>query len=321
MNLSKKDEMDLNTILFVEPKLWSFVCFILLSTAAVVANLLLIFAMINDPLKCFGNATSYFVFNLAMSDFLNSLFIMEDSLLWLTKFRSVQGLPKTWMIINIGLFETMILVNFTSLFSLALERCLGIVFPLWHKVHVTQKVCRAWIAAVWSLMTIFGTVRYTYSIYYNDEQVYKHLGIVPWLLSFLATIVCYSIASFSVRRRRLALKKTTAISGITFRSNQIRLRNENQFLSTIFIITIVLIFGVALGLILHCVKYNIFTMNKNDDVTYLYDVADMLLLLNFFVNPFIYLWRLPKYRKTFQMLYCRRRNRTKPYVKENKRRT
>ena len=155
------------------------------------------------------------------------------------------------MIINIGLFETMILVNFTSLFSLALERCLGIVFPLWHKVHVTQKVCRAWIAAVWSLMTIFGTVQYTYSIYYNDEQVYKHLGIVPWLLSFLATIVCYSIASFSVRRRRLVLKKSTATSEMTYRVNQIRLRNENRFLSTIFIITIVLIVGSACSVIFH----------------------------------------------------------------------
>ena len=153
--------MELNTILLVEPKLWSFVCFILLLTTAVAANVLLMFAMIKDPLQCFGNATSYFVFNLAILDFLNSLFFLEDSLLWLTKFRSVQGLPRTWMIINIGLFETMAFVNFTSQFSLALERCLGIVLPLWHKVHVTQKVCRMWIAAVWLLVTIFIFVRYT----------------------------------------------------------------------------------------------------------------------------------------------------------------
>ena len=300
--------MELNTILFAEPKLWSFVCFIFLSTTAVVANGLLMFAMIKDPLKCFGNTTSNFVLNLAISDFLNPLFFMEDSLLWLTKFGSVQGLPRTWMIINIGLFETMVLGNFISLFSLALERCLGIVLPLWHKVHVTQKVCRVWIAADWLLVTIFVFVRYTYSIYYNDEKIYQHLGIVPWLLIFLATILCYSIALLLVRRRQLPLKKNTSISDITFRSNQIRLRNENQFLSTIFIITIVLIFGVALGLISHSVKYNIFTMSINEDVTYLYDFANMLLLLNFTVNTFIYLWRLPKYRRTFQMLYCRRRN-------------
>ena len=300
--------MELNTILFAEPKLWSFICFILLSTTAVVANGLLMFAMIKDPLKCFGNTTSYFVFNLAISDFLNSLFFLEDSLLWLTKFRSVQGLPRTWMIINISLFETIVLVNFTSLFSLALERCLGIVLPLWHKVHVTQKVCRVWIAAVWLLVTIFVFVRYTYSIYYNDEQVYKHLGIVPWLSNFLATIMCYSIASFSVRRRRLALKKNTAISEMTYRVNQIRLRSENQFLSTIFIITILLIVGSASSVIFHSVKYKFLSMDTSDNITFLYDLSDMLFILNFVLNPFIYLWRLPKYRKTFQVLYCRRIN-------------
>ena len=119
--------------------------------------------------------------------------------------------------------------------------------------------------------------------------MYKHLGIVPWLLSFLATIVCYSIASFSVRRRRLVLKKSTAISEMTYRVNQIRLRNENRFLSTIFIITIEYCFDRWKRILcdFSLAKYNFFTMETiSDNVTFLYDLSDMLFLLNLVLNPF-----------------------------------
>jgi hypothetical protein len=36
-------------------------------------------------------------------------------------------------------------------------------------------------------------------------------------------------------------------------------------------------------------------------------MADTLLFLNMAVNPFLYIWRLPKYRKTFLLMYCCRK--------------
>jgi hypothetical protein len=36
-------------------------------------------------------------------------------------------------------------------------------------------------------------------------------------------------------------------------------------------------------------------------------MADTLFFLNMAVNPFLYIWRLPKYRKTFLLMYCCRK--------------
>ena len=75
--------MDLNTILHVRgtETLEFRLSYTANNNRSSSKSFVIIFAMLNDPLKCFGNVTSYFVFNLAISDFLNSLFIMEDSLL------------------------------------------------------------------------------------------------------------------------------------------------------------------------------------------------------------------------------------------------
>ena len=84
---------------------------------------------VKDPLKCFLNATSYFTFHLAFSDLLNSLIFMEESLLWLTKFGGINGLPRAFRILNNLVFQVVFIVNPPSIFSLVLECCLSIVSP------------------------------------------------------------------------------------------------------------------------------------------------------------------------------------------------
>ena len=91
MNSSEEEVIKFAPVFFVEIKNWSFVYYIVVSTITLLANVLLIFAMLKDPLKCFLNATSYFIFHLAISDLLISLVFMEESLLWLTKFGGING--------------------------------------------------------------------------------------------------------------------------------------------------------------------------------------------------------------------------------------
>ena len=307
MNSSKEEPIKFVPIFFAKTQLWSFVYYIAVTTFAIFANSLLIFAMLKDPLKCFRNATSIFVFHLAFSDLLNSLEFMEESLLWLTKYGGMDGLPWPFRTLNYLVFEVFFFSNMPSIFSLALERCLGIVFPLWHKVNITAKVCYTWIMMIWVFGGVVVAIRFTFLIYFHQEQMYLYTAKCTWGILITATLICYLVGVITVRKRRLALKKNTAISKVGQELAEVRLRNENRFLFAMFIIFVGFFLGVIPSMTTFWLLDVVWMNTTNNAIALLYNITDMILLLNFAANTCIYLWRLPKYRKTFQVLYCKKR--------------
>ena len=304
MNSSEDEVIKFLPVFYVEIKTWSFVYYMVVTTITILANGLLIFAMLKDPLKCFLNATSYFIFHLAFSDLLNSLMFMEESLLWLTKFGGINGLPRAFRILNFVAFQVLFYANPPSIFSLALERCLSIVFPLWHKVNVTTGVCRIWLAMIWVSSGLLVGIRYILIICFQQERAYQVTPISGTMIFLVATLVCYSVCVFTVRKRRLALVKDKAISKASRKSAEVHLRKENCFLRTMFIIFLGFLLGVIPSMVCFWVMISI--ESRNHVIIHIANVTDMMLLLNYAVNTFIYLWRLPKYRRTFQVLYCRK---------------
>ena len=308
MNSSEEEVIKFIPVFYVEIKTWSFVYYLVVTTITILANGLLIFAMLKDPLKCFLNTTSYFIFHLAFSDLFNSVIFMEESLLWLTKFGGVNGfIPRVFRILNSLVFEVVFFASAASIFSLASERCLGIVFPLWHKVKVTTGVCRMWLAMIWVAGALLVGIRYILLICFEQERAYKVMANLGLGMFVVGTLICYSVCAFTVRKRRLALKQDTAISKATQKLAEVRLRNEDRFLRTMFIIFLGFLLGVIPSMVCLWVLDHVVSIeSRNHVIKYTFNVSDMMLLLNYAVNTFIYLWRLPKYRKTFQVLYCRK---------------
>ena len=70
---------------------WSLYLFFIIMS--IIANVLLLFAMYNDSLKCFRNPTSYFIANLGIADLLNSFFHMEELLVSQTAYYRTFHLP------------------------------------------------------------------------------------------------------------------------------------------------------------------------------------------------------------------------------------
>ena len=252
----------------------------------------------------------YFNFYLSLGVFgssYTSLGFMEESLMWLTKYGGIDGLPWPFRILNYLVFEVCFFSNMPSIFSLALESCLGIVFPLWHKVNITAKVCYTWIMVIWLLGGVVVAIRFTFLIYFHQEQMYLYIAKCTWGILITATLICYLIGVITVRKRRLALKKNTAISKVAQELAEVRLRNENCFLFTMFIIFVSFFLGVIPSMTTCGLMDVVWTKTTSNAIELLYNITDMILLLNFAANTFIYLWRLPKYRKTFQVLYCNKR--------------
>ncbi len=287
---------------------WNLTVYLFITIIAAIANVLLLLAIYKNPLKCFRNPTTYFIANLAVVDLLNALFHFEALLVWQTKYVSVYCLPGAWETINSGFGEFAYFLTFPSVAVLALERYVSIAHPLWHQVNVTSRLCYTWIAIVWFVNCIFTVIL---NLVKSDTP--NLLTAYPSIF-YLTTVIVYLLAFISIRKQRFSLLTDSTKSDCTKRLMKLRLRNQNRFLTTVFIINVVLIFGIIPTVIGTHLSYTLEgdeegsgslqeeTVNSSLDV--LSFITDILFLLNMAVNPFLYIWRLPKYRKTFLVMYC-----------------
>ena len=271
-----------------------------------IANGLLLFALFKDPLKCFRTPTSYFIGNLALSDIYFLLLTAEFNSVYLVKLCiSEMNEFDVGFKINIALVYQGYFLSFPSILSVALERYLAIAFPLWHKVHFTPRLCRHWIIAVWIFVVIYSSVNASLEL--NEITSTALLSSTFSMTLFAATPLVYIAGFFSIRMQRLRLKSDHSTSEIARQVAKARLRTENHFLCSICIINCCLLLTTLPWLI----KYfhgsgNIQLCPKTNVVSELVcELTNFSFLLNFAVNPYIYIWRFPKYRKTFLVLYCK----------------
>ena len=121
---------------------------------------------------------------------------------------------------------------------------------------------------------------------------------------YLATILIYFLAFVSIRKQRYLLSTDVTKSEMARKMLKLRLRNQNRFLSTLLIINIVLPFGLISTIISLYLQYRQYVSKTEGTMDVWLPVTNILLFLNTAANPFLYIWRLPKYRKTFSVMYC-----------------
>ena len=181
---------------------------------------------------------------LAVSDLLNLAASLKDVFLTQTQYGSVYRLPKIAGIISIILWEIIFNLTFPSVFSLALERCLAVSRPLWHKVRITSRVCRIWLVAVWLSNLVFSLTSYFILKYLKfSETVFFGFFILP------PTLFVYVFAYVSIRRQHKAMATDDTMSERIRRTNNARLQIQNRFLFTVFVINDILIVGLLPALI------------------------------------------------------------------------
>ena len=296
-------------LFFVRITTWNFIIYSLITLTGAVANGLLLLAAFKDPLKCFRSPTSYFVVNLAVSDFLNSLILFTELCLSLTHYGSVYGLPTLALNIYLPFFNFVFLLTFPSVFSVAVERFLAISRPLWHKVHLTRQVCRRWLTVLWIVNILYTGL--THAFYYKEFPMISQICELSYpSFFFMATLFINFYAYVSIRRHNEGLPTNDSSSENYRHTTEARLKSHNRFLFTVFIINITLVFCILPTLII------LYFMTEEDDhgfgfstnviLSVFFTALDILYILNSSGNPFVYIWRLPKYRRTFFVLYCER---------------
>ncbi|XP_046849249.1 adrenocorticotropic hormone receptor-like [Xenia sp. Carnegie-2017] len=270
-----------------------------INIVGILNNFLLLYAHAKDPYKILKRC--HFIINVGVVDFIGSLLLFLYTTLVLGRVFNPEDQLLISRISNrvVSLFFAASLMSF---FSLAIERFLSVVYPLWHKVHVSNKVCRYWLAGMW--LFVFTSELLQLLIKSIEFELFR-VGL--FFIEYCTTNMLYYATYISIVKQRKALEKRSESSHINKRAIQIRLRNEKSFLSTVAIVCViftVLVSPTIVFLVFLFLKKNRLSNVAKKIIRY-FPWVFVMVSLNYAINVPIYVWRLPKYRKTFKKLYCR----------------
>ena len=279
-----------------------------ISFCGILLNVLLIIAHVKDPLKLLKGTSVPFIINIAVIDFITSCGYLVHALMVIILFNAKHIGDLAMYLLLWHLNGFLLLSSQVSFLGLSIERFASVVFPLWHRVKVTLAVCRAWIISSWLILSTFDGLTTAWMFLNPTVQNVIRLSIARnglILITFLLTNFFYFATYISLKRQRNKLSQRQDMDVANLRANQIRLQNEHQFLVTIAIVCSIL----AVTVLPMLVPFQITLINmelsgytiKPEFINW---VGLTIAPVNFAINSLVYLWRWPKYRKTYKRLYC-----------------
>ena len=259
----------------------------------VISNLLLLNVFIKDPLKCFKNSGSYLMINLAVSDFLTCstapfyFFICGGSC----------GSYLQFVLKKITFY--FVHLSCLTIVSLSIDRYLLISHPLKHRILLNGKRIVVWIATLWIICICFFSKEMIFGMHY-EEIIFPLFDIMVIVFSALL----YSLTCFALVKQMKNLAALQNHSAPASRAEEKRILKEKKFLKTIIIIACI----AFLCILPFRVLYSVSVLKNNlDRHSVVYIIFNAIFFANFAVNPLVYVVRLSNYRKSFSLLYCKRR--------------
>ena len=251
-----------------------------------VAHVMLLVAFAKDPLKCFRNSATYLVASLAVSDMTVSIsfpisFYLERN-----------GFPYLWDIRFVAIMSSLL-----TIFSISVDRYLMVVHPFKHRSLINGRRMIVWIISIWIIGFGLGlTKRFIKEMTINRQF---HAAVGLGLTFSTALIYAITYASLKKQSKFLTTQDTSAN-----RSLEARILKEKRFLKTLAVVCFVAITTPSPFIIL--IEFVVKNHSlKTKTMQVIFSSTFLFFTINFVVNPFIYIWRLPKYRKTFSVLYCK----------------
>ena len=260
---------------------------IIICTLGVVSNVLLLVAFIKDPLKCFRNSGTYLVMNLAVSDCLMSFLSLSFNIT-----------PRVTLCPIFYFFVYWIgSASFVSITSISIDRFFMVVCPIKHRILMKDKFMILWIAGIWIMNCVIPLFQMLWD---GGETIGRQALLTVSVIVIILSAVMYSSTYYKLKKqpRNVALQNSTET-----RAQEIRILKEKRFLKTIIIIACAAFVSTLPYLLIDLLNGY---LHFNNVFAILYTVSVSIFYINFAVNPLIYILRLPSYRKTFYLLYCRR---------------
>ena len=289
---------DIYLRLIDEPVFWRVLAVVgfALSAVITVANFIVIATIYRDPQKSLRTPPCLLIANLGASDFLVGLCVVS-----LVAFRDVyrslqQQVP---LPLSVGIFAyyvlcTTLFVSTATMVALSVTCFVAINSPMQYKTKVTKKRAYVFIIVIWLLSALICFLPATKVPEQTFLLVYIHTHIsLPAL--FLMVIYAKGFRALARRRRELQLNGHASDE-----SNKRALERErNMAVTVIIILAIFYITYLPQFIMIHLTRYCGSCEISEDSTTFhkVDVISSRFVFLNSALNPFVYAWRMPKYRR------------------------
>ena len=283
-----------------------------LSILTTFANGILLVALYQDPFRTFRQPPSIFITGLVLADFLTGIavdplfayFYFEAYKDTITKEQYNKILKAAGILSSVTMN-----VSFLTILFLSWTQLIAISFPHRHKQLVTGKRVIICVCGIWVYSLLFSTslLMGVPEKIFQKIDVYLNLSLIHVLILF-----AYIALHVSYRRQvaRLTPSHGDAISDfrIADATEHRRKRDQKHFtVVSLLLTTCLLVFISPVTVMWYVTLYcGPKTYEARVKATMANVVIDTTLFLKFLIDPFIYAWRLPKFRQAVKAIFSRR---------------
>lgn len=261
------------------------------AVAIIVGNSMLLYTIYKDPRKSLRSAPGFLIANLTVADLLLGLF--NTSIVAVRDVYRSQQLNMPFLgILKPVMFTVYIATMFVScntIIAMSATCYVAINQPMEYKTIITTKRIKIYIAVLWVMslgtcvLPVTNVTEKTYTMIY----LHTHATVPAILLTVIYVKVFRAVA-----RRTRELQQ----SGFNKVATKALERERNMTVAVIIILALFYITYMPQYITLHLLH---FCNSCQQSVTFHeIDVAlSRVLYLSSAINPFVYAWRVPKYRQ------------------------
>ena len=278
-----------------------------LSPVTVIANSLLLWAIYKDPFRMFRTPTACFLIGLAITDLITGLvpepLVASCYFLDYYKHRASVHCPRIFPVAGV---VASITSNSTFLLVLVFTavQYVAVAFPIKFKRLITMKRTVLCVLVIWVYMTLFellpllGVSREmieTVDLYLHSTTTI-FLSIL--LYAMLHRTFCRQMRIHSPSNGTTTTTTTTIQSGRTSPPRRTRRSHvERKFVKINLLLIVIFVVCSLPSAILWYIYLYWPEMYDNSSLFLARVIVDNTLYLKFVLDPFVYAWRLPRYRQ------------------------
>ena len=295
-----------NTSSFNAHEIWNFlerdkslaltvgVIMVVICPVIILGNTLIIFVVWKDPLRNLRPFTSsYILQSMAVADFLVGSILCPIHSYW-SLVTAIGHEPLFTVFVPLAINAILISVSVGHVLLLTIDRLIALLAPLQYRVKVTNRRMCAVICAIWCYSLVLGVFHTAFA----DHFVIFSIFYTAQVLVAVCTVICINIVILCHFLNSTRSENST--DAIPIRHSYRREKNLSKTIALIVGASIVcftpwLLIEVLLYLCMLC-RPNLDALMKG------LGFSSILVYTNSLLNPFIYSWRLVRFRYSLKYL-------------------
>lgn len=327
--LNQTDAINVDHLVYARTQLASALILAILSPITVVANLLLITAIIKDPLNYFKRPTNHFVLGLSMADFLCGFFVEPFfAFYFFSQYFSLNGgniqrISRALFTVGSIISTASLNSSFVMVLLLSVAQLVAIDWPYKYRTFLRKYTAIPCVVMTWVYFIVFSllpVLGVDMTVFFK-VNLFLHATLISLVLSVVQILVYRSYQkarSFGLKNKRLFTQfpevhvpsdhsKNGKTRIATRRKGRNKLFDRNFTIVTFYLAAILLFAAFP-----HIAVFSVFlfkepaTSEEDLRLNILLRITDLLLFTKAGTDAFIFAWRLPTYRKSLFFILRRK---------------